>query len=597
MIYRNLAIIAHVDHGKTTLVDAMLKQSWIFGKHEHVETCVMDSNDQERERWITIYAKNTWIYYNSNKINIVDTPGHADFWSEVERALMMVDCVLLLVDAFEWPMPQTRFVLKKSLELWLRPIVVINKIDKPAARPDEVVDMVFDLFVKLWATNEQLDFPVVYAIAKQWIAIKNLNDERKDLVPLFETIMKEAAVAPNEIDKPLKMQITNLAYDNFLWRMWIGRIFEWKIRRWQTVTIIWRDWEKRAGKVSKVLISLWLKKQEVEVWEAWDIVRIAWIPDIYVWETICEKNDEEALRPIKIDEPTLKMAFLTNDSPFAGREWKLVTSRNIRDRLLKELEENVWMKVEFWTDNHFIVYWRWELQISVLVESMRREGFELQIWSPEVVYKEENWVKLEPIEEVIVYVPEQNAWTIIEKLWKRRWEMKNMSINNWIATIEFEVPTRWLLWYKNVFIIDTKGEWILASSFSHYWEYKWDISKREVWSMVSWETWVAMAYSLWNLQERGPIFINPQTEIYEGMIIWEHQKWTDLVVNATKNKKLTNMRASWNDENIKLIPPIIMTLEEAIDYIGPNEYVEVTPKSIRLRKKYLDENERKRMRA
>ena len=595
MSFRNIAIIAHVDHGKTTLVDAMLKQWGAFALHEEVAVCVMDSNDQERERGITIYAKNTAINYKWTKINIVDTPWHADFWSEVERVLKMVDSVLLLVDAYEWPMPQTKFVLKKSLELWLKPIVVINKIDKHSSRADKVIDMVFDLFIKLWATDEQLDFPTVYAITREWIAIKELEDERIDLSPLFETIMEEVEEATNNQDLDLRMQVVNLAYDNFLWRMWVWRIYEWKIKLWQQVVVIWRDSVKRKWKISKIFTTLGLNKIEVKEWVAWDIIMIAWIPDIYVWETICNNDTQEALPIITIDEPTLKMAFLINDSPFAWREWKLVTTRNIRDRLEKELEVNVWMKIDFWNENQFIVYWRWELHISVLIESMRREWFELQVWAPEVVYKEENWKKLEPMENLFFNVPEEFAWTVIEKLWKRKWEMKDMKTENWITSMEYEIPTRWLLWYKNIFIIDTKWEWILASSFSHYWEYKWEINKREVWSMISAENWVVMAYSLFNLQERWPIFIKPQIEVYEWMIIWEHLKWNDLNVNPCKNKKLTNVRASWTDEHIKLVPPKLMTLEEALDYIWNDEYVEITPKSIRLRKRYLTENERKRL--
>jgi len=594
MSYRNIAIIAHVDHWKTTMVDALLKQSWTFSEHEQVDICVMDSDDQEKERWITIYAKNTAVQYKDCKINIIDTPWHADFWSEVERVLKMVDSVCLLVDAYEGPMPQTRFVLKKSLELWLKPIVVINKIDKPSSRPDEVIDMLFDLFIQLWATDEQLDFPVIYAVWRDWLAIKNLEDEKKDITPLFDMILEKVEEAPSESDKDLKMQIVNLSYDNFLWRMWLWRIYEWTVREWQQIIVTDNDWHKRKWKITKVFTTLWLNKVEVKEAYAWDVVTIAWISDIFVWETVAANEKVEPLPPITIDAATLKMQFLVNDSPFAGQEWKMVTSRNIRERLEKELETNVWLHVEFWWENSFTVYGRWELHISVLVETMRREWFELQVWAPEVVMKEENWKVTEPIEIVTVNVPDEFAWTVIEKLWKRRWEMKNMSTENWITMMEFEVPTRWLLWFKNVFTIDTKWDWILASSFSHYWDYKWDIQKRAVWSMISAEHWKAMAYSLFNLQDRWPIFITPTTEIYEWMIIWEHLKWNDLMVNATKNKKLTNVRASWTDEALKLVPPIQMTLEQAMDYIWPGEYVEITPTKIRLRKKYLTENERKK---
>ena len=595
MSYRNIAIIAHVDHGKTTLVDALLKQSWTFSEHEDMWTCVMDSNDQEKERWITIYAKNTAVNYKWDKINIVDTPGHADFWSEVERVLRMVDCVLLVVDDYEGPMPQTKFVLKKSLELWLRPILVINKIDKPTARPNEVVDMIFDLFVQLWATDEQLDFPIVYAIAKQWIAVKNLNDEKVDISPLFETVLENVSKAPNDLTKPFRMQIANLGYDNFMWRLWIGRVYEWKVKTGQQVTIMWNDWTLRTWKISKVFTTLWLQKIAVDEAEAWDIVTIAWIPDIYVWETVWADNSVVAMPAITIDEPTLRMEFLVNDSPFAGKEWKLVTSRNIRERLERELEMNVWLKVDFDSiDNGFVVSGRWELHLWVLIETMRREWYELQVGCPQVIFKEENGKKLEPMEWVIVIVPEEFGWVAIEKLGKRKWIMKDLKTENWITTMEFDVPTRWLLWFRSIFTIDTKWEWIMYSSFSHYEEYKWTIEKRDIWSMISGFPGKAMAYSLWKLEERWPILIEPTTEVYEWMIIGEHLKWWDLTVNPTKNKQLTNIRASGTDEAIKLTPIRKMTLEDALDYIKDDEYVEVTPQSIRLRKKWLTENDRKR---
>lgn len=596
MSYRNIAIIAHVDHGKTTLVDALLKQSGTFSEHEEVGTCVMDSNDQEKERWITIYAKNTAVNYNWEKINIVDTPWHADFWSEVERVLRMVDSVVLVVDAYEGPMPQTKFVLKKALELWLRPLVVINKIDKPTARPNEVVDMVFDLFVQLNATNEQLDFPIVYAIAKQWIAKINLNDESKDISPLFQAIVDHVALAPNDTTKPFRMQIANLGYDNFMGRLWIGRVYEWMVKAWQQVTVIGNDWVRRTAKIWKVFTTLWLQRISVDTAEAWDIVTISGIPDIYVWETVSTIAVAEAMPAITIDEPTLKMEFLVNDSPFAWKEWKLVTSRNIRDRLSKELEMNVWLKVDLdWSDgNTFMVSGRWELHLSVLIETMRREWFELQVGCPQVIFKEELGKKLEPIENVIAIVPESNTWTVIEKLGKRKWIMKDMKTENGITSMEFEVPTRWLLWFRSGFIIDTKWEWIMYSSFSHYEEFKWAIEKRDVGSMISWFPWTAMAYSLWNLEERWPILIEPGTDVYEWMIIWEHLKWGDLTVNPTKNKQLTNIRASGTDEAIRLTPIRKMTLEDALDYIKEDEYVEVTPQSIRLRKKFLTENDRKK---
>lgn len=591
MSIRNIAIIAHVDHWKTTLVDALLKQSWSLKSSEE-QICVMDSNDQERERWITIYAKNTAVKYKEHTINIIDTPWHADFGSEVERVLRMVDCVVLVVDAYEGPMPQTKFVLKKSLELWLRPIVVLNKIDKPTARPHQVIDMLFDLFVQLWAHDEQLDFPVVYTIAKQWIAINNLEDEHIDISPLFETIINHVPEAPNFPDKPFRMQIANLGYDDFLWRLGIGRVYEWSVKPGQTVNIIWNDWVKRTGKIAKVFTTLGLKRVETNEWQCWDIITISGIPSIYVWETIWV-GEVEPLPAITIDEPTLNMEFLVNDSPFAGKEWKYVTSRNLQERLLKELEMNVWLKVEFNDKTRFQVSGRWELHLSVLIETMRREGFELQVSAPQVIFKVENWEKLEPIENLVVTVSDDLAGTIIEQISNRKWMMQNMNSENGLTTIEFTIPTRGLLWFRSQFILQTKWEGLMYSSFSHYEKYKWEIPKREVWAMISWENGKAMRYSIWKLQERGPIFVDPNTEIYEWMIIWEHLKWWDLVVNMTKNKQQTNVRESWNDEAMRLEPIVHLTLEDALSYIWSDEYVEITPKTFRLRKRYLTENARK----
>lgn len=593
MAFRNIAIIAHVDHGKTTLVDALLKQSWTFRENEKVDVCVMDSNDQEKERGITIYAKNTSIFYKGNKINVVDTPGHADFGSEVERVLRMVDSVCLVVDAYEGPMPQTKFVLKKSLELGLKPIVIINKIDKPTSRPDWVVDQLFDLFVKLGANDEQLDFPVCYAIARDGIAKRDLEDESSDITPLFEMIMEKVPEAANDVEKPFRMQVANLAYDNFLWRLAIWRVYEWKVKVGQEVVITANDGTQRKWKISEVLTNEWLNKVKTQEALAWDIITIAWIADIFVWETIAQDAEVPAMPAITIDEPTLRMEFLVNNSPFAGKEWKMVTSRQIRDRLEKELETNVWMKIDFEWEN-FLVSGRWELHLSVLIETMRREGFELQVWAPEVIMHVENGVKMEPIERVAVSVPSESAWSVIEKLWKRKWEMVNMVDENGVVALEFKVPTRWLLWFKSEFTTITKWEWILSSSFEEFAPYKGPIEKREVGSMVSGETGSTMAYSLWKLQERGPLFVDPAVAIYEWMIIGEHLKWGELVVNATKNKQLTNVRASGTDEALRLVTPKRMTLEEAIDYIGSDEYVEVTPQNIRIRKKYLTETDRKK---
>lgn len=594
MSFRNIAIIAHVDHGKTTLVDALLKQSGIFRENEKVETCIMDSNDQEKERGITIYAKNTSIFYKWNKINIVDTPGHADFGSEVERVLRMVDSVCLVVDAYEWPMPQTKFVLKKSLQLGLKPIVIINKIDKPTARPDWVVDQLFDLFVKLGANDEQLDFPVCYTIAREWIAKRNLEDVSNDITPLYEMILEKVPEAPNEVEKPFRMQVANLAYDNFLGRLAIWRVYEWKVKVGQDVVITNNAWVQRKAKISEILTNEWLNKVKVKEAFAGDIITIAWIADIFVWETIAENPEVPALPAITIDEPTLKMEFLVNNSPFCGKEWKMVTWRQIRDRLEKELETNVWLKVDFDSWENYIVSGRWELHLSVLIETMRREGYELQVWAPEVIMHIENGVKMEPIERVVVSVPSEFSGSVIERLWKRKWEMINMVDENWQVSMEFKVPTRWLLGFKSEFTTITKWQWILTSAFEEFAPFKGPIEKREVWSMVSGETGTTMAYSLWKLQERGPLFVGPGVSIYEWMIIWEHLKWWELVVNPTKNKQLTNIRASGTDEALRLITPKRMTLEEAIDYIGPDEYVEVTPLNIRLRKKYLTETDRKK---
>lgn len=594
MSFRNVAIIAHVDHGKTTLVDAMLKQSGTFRENESVEERVMDSNDQERERGITIYAKNTSIFYKENKINIVDTPWHADFGSEVERVLRMVDCVLLVVDAYEGPMPQTKFVLRKSLQLWLKPIVIINKIDKPTARPAWVIDQLFDLFVQLGASDEQLDFSVCYTIAREWIAKKELIDTSTNITPLFDVIMEKVEEATNDTEKPFRMQVANLGYDNFLWRLAIGRVSEWKVKIGQEVFITSNDGGKRKWKIAEILTNEWLKKVKATEALAWDIVTLAGIPDIYVGETIAQSIDIEALPAINIDEPTLKMEFLVNNSPFAGKEGKFVTSRQIRDRLERELETNVGLKIDFDSWDNFNVSGRWELHLSVLIETMRREGYELQVGSPMVIMHEENGEKLEPIERVSVLLPSESAWSIIERLGKRKGEMVNMMDENGQTSLEFKVPTRGLLGFKSEFTTLTKWEGILTSAFEEYAPYKGTIEKREVGSMISGERGVTMAYSLWKLQERWPIFVNPATEIYEGMIIGEHLKWGDLTVNPCKNKQLTNIRASGTDEALRLTPPKIMTLEEAIDYIGPDEYVEVTPDSIRLRKKYLTENERKK---
>lgn len=595
MKIRNIAIIAHVDHGKTTLVDSLLKAGGAFNSHEIVETCVMDSNAQEKERGITIYAKNAAINYKGTKINIVDTPGHADFGSEVERVLRTVDATVLLVDAYEGPMPQTKFVLSKSLALGLPVLVVINKIDKPAARPDKVVDLTFDLFNKLGASNEQMNFPYIYTIAREGIAIKNLEDERKDITPLLDFILENVPVANADTKKDFRMQPATLSYDNFLGRMAVGRVYEGKIQAGQMVTVMGSNGENRSARLSKVFTFKGLHRVEVKEIEAGDIVAIAGISDIYVGETITNNPQSGLLPAINVDPPALAMDFMVNNSPFAGREGKLLTSRNIRERLLKELETNVGLRVEMTgnTDT-FKVYGRGEMHLSVLIESMRREGFELQVSQPQVVLREIDGVSCEPVESVVVNVPEKMAGKIIEMLAVRKGIMQNMSNENGNSIMEFEIPTRGLLGFRSAFVVLTKGEGTLYHSFSHFSPHCGKIEKRKVGSMISGVTGTTSAYSLWNLQERGPIFIHPVTEVYEGMIIGEYNQGSDLIVNPLKGKKLTNVRASGSDDAITLIPPVEVELEKALEYIKDDEYVEVTPKSIRLRKKYLTELDRKK---
>ena len=589
MAIRNIAIIAHVDHWKTSLVDQLLKQSWTLKKMED-QDLIMDSNDQERERGITIYSKNTAIEYKGERINIVDTPGHADFWSEVERVLRMVDSVILVVDAYEWPMPQTKFVLKKALELGIKPMVVINKIDKPAARPNWVIDQLFDLFILLWATDEQADFPVIYASAKQGYAVKNLEDEKKDLTPLFDEILSFVPEAKDYSDKPFRMQIANLWYDDYLWRLWIWRVYEGTVKEGTQVTVIWNDWVKRNWKIAKVFTTLWLQRIETQEAQCWDIITISWIPNIFVWETIWVW-DFEALPSIAIDEPTLSMEFLVNDSPFAGKEWKYMTTRNMAERLEKEVETNVGLKVTN-KDWKFIVSWRWELHLWVLIESIRREGWELQVWAPQVIYKEENGQKMEPMETLVVSVEDDLSWTIIDMLAPRKGLMQNMNSENWLTTMEFLIPTRWLLGFRWEFILVTKWEGIMYSAFSHYEPYKWEIQKRQVGSMISSATGTAMMYWIFKLQERWPIFVDSAQPIYEWMIVWEHLKWWDMTVNLTINKQMNNVRNSWNDEAMRIDPIVHFSLEQAMGYIWLDELVEITPKAIRMRKKYLTEASR-----
>ncbi len=595
MEIRNIAIIAHVDHGKTTLVDALLKGGDVIAEHKQLEERAMDSDDQEKERGITIYAKNASIFYKDTKINIVDTPGHADFGSEVERMLRTIDAAVLVIDAHEGPMPQTKFVLSKSLEVGLPVLVVINKIDKPTARPDEVVDLTFDLFAKLGASDQQLDFPYIYAIAKDGVAIKNLDDEKKDITPLLDFFLEHVPVAPADTTKPFRMQPATLAYDNFLGRMGIGRVYEGEVKANQNVFVKTEDGKTRPGRISKLFTFRGMERVEAEVAQAGDIVALAGIDDIFVGETITTDEKAELLPAIKVDPPALAMDFMVNDSPLSGREGKLGSSRHIRERLLKELETNVGLKVEMENNaDHFKVYGRGEMHIAVLIESMRREGFELQVSKPEVVTQEIDGKVHEPIENVVINCPDDMSGKIIETLSQRKGIMQNIVSKEGQTTLEFEIPTRGLLGFRSTFILLTKGEGTLYHSFSHFAPHCGKIEKRSVGSMISGNDGQAMGFALYNLQDRGPLFIGPQTEVYEGMIIGEHNQGTDLVVNPIKGKKLTNVRASGSDDAIRLTPPLEMTLEKAIEYVQDEEYVEVTPSKIRLRKKYLKEHERKR---
>ena len=596
MDFRNIAIIAHVDHGKTTLVDAMFQQSNTFSERDEVVERAMDSNDQEKERGITIYAKNAAITIGETKVNIVDTPGHADFGSEVERVLRMVDSVLLVVDAYEGPMPQTKFVLRKSLELGLKPIVVLNKIDKPSARPDEVLDMVFDLFVELGASDEQLDFKHIYTIARDGIAKADMGDDGKDLQPLFDLILETVPPAPTESDKPFLFQPVNLSYDDFVGRVATGRIYEGTAKVGMAVTVVKLDGSREKHKITKLMTSQGMQRVEVEEAVAGDIVMIAGIPNINVGETVAEQAEAEALPAIEIDPPTLTMNFLVNNSPFAGREGSLVTSRQIRERLERELETNVGLQVEFPDSaDTFKVSGRGEMHLSVLVETMRREGFELQVSQPQVIVQEVDGKKQEPYEAVTIDVPDELSGSVIEMLGNRKGEMQNMTSENGSTRIQYVIPTRGLLGFRMEFTTATKGEGTLSSIFSHYGEYKGEIERRQNGSLICGFKGTTTGFSLFNIQKRGVLFVGPQVEVYEGMVIGESAK-NELIVNPTKKKNLTNMRSSGADEAIVLTPPVEMTLERAIEYVGDDEYVEVTPDNIRLRKKFLTENERKRNR-
>ncbi|MDD3292518.1 MAG: translational GTPase TypA [Candidatus Pacebacteria bacterium] len=589
MEIRNIAIIAHVDHGKTTLTDAIMKQT---GTAE--EGFSMDVNDLEKERGITIYSKNTSVFYKDTKINIVDTPGHADFGSEVERVLRSIDSVLLVVDAQEGPMPQTKFVLKKSLELGLKPIVVINKIDKQGADPEQAREMVFELFLDLGANDEQLNFSVIYAIGRDGVAKKELSDEFKDITPLLDLILEKVPVASSEelSLKALRAQPFNLAYDNFLGRMAISRIYEGILKKGQEVIIKGIEPETRKGKIVKIFTFKGMERVEIDEAIAGDVVMFAGISDINIGETVCLENTQESLPVIKVDEPTISLNFLVNSSPFAGRDGKFVTNRQLRERLEKELEVNVGLRVDLSQTDHYKVYGRGELHIAILLEQMRREGYELQVSQPQVIIKEENGQKLEPFEEVIIDVPEEFSGVVIEKISKRKGIMTEMKPEDGHVRLVFEAPTRGLLGYKPDFVVDTKGEGIFTSRVIGFRPYVGEIEKKTVGSMSSMVSGKAAGFSLFNLQERGDLYIGHGTEVYEGMVIGNVSKGNDLTVNPTKGKELSNMRSSGADEAIKLIPPIDLNLERGLSVMNEDEYLEITPKNIRLRKQFLSEIER-----
>jgi GTP-binding protein len=589
MEIRNIAIIAHVDHGKTTLTDALMRQNG--GLAEGVS---MDSNNIEQERGITIYSKNTSLEYKGTKINIVDTPGHADFGSEVERVLRSIDSVLLIVDAQEGPMPQTRFVLKKSLELGLKPIVVLNKIDKPAADPARAEEQVLELFLELGASDEQADFTTVYAIGREGVAMRKLDDERKDLTPLLDTILEEvpSAVTPEAIAKPLRIQAFNLGYDNFLGRLAIARIYEGTVKSTENVFVKKPSGETRSGKLTKLFTFKGLERTEVAEAQAGDIVILAGLPDIFIGETITTDQNAEPLSAISIDEPTITVNFLVNNSPFAGREGKYVTSRQLREYLERELEVNVGLKIDFVSPDAFKVSGRGELHIAILLENMRRNGYEVQVSQPQVIIREEEGQKMEPFEEVTIDTPSEFQGAIIERLGARSFVLQNLVQNDDLVRLTLEGPTRGLLGYRNQFVIDTKGEGILSSRVIGFKPYAGEIKKRQVGSMISMAPGKALGYALWGLQERGVLYITPATEVYEGMVIGNTSKGEEMMVNPTKGKNLTNVRSSGNDEAINLVPPYTLTIERGLEIMAEDEYLEITPESVRLRKQFLNESER-----
>ena len=586
---RNIAIIAHVDHGKTTMVDEMLKQSGIFRENEQVQDRVMDSNDLERERGITILSKNTSVHYKDTKINIVDTPGHADFGGEVERILMMVDGVLLLVDAFEGCMPQTRFVLKKALNLKKKVLVVVNKIDRPGARPSEVIDEVFDLFIELGADDDQIEFPVVYASAREGYSSLDPDVREGDMRPLLDSILEHIEPPEGEIDAPLQILFSSLDYDDYIGRIGVGRVERGRIKRGDSVVLCKQDGETQNVKISRLYQFEGLKRTEVESAMMGDIVCVSGIVDLNIGETACSPDCIEPLPFVKIDEPTISMNFIVNDSPFAGREGKFVTSRNVRDRLFKEVETNVSMRVEE-TDSTdtFKVSGRGELHLSILIETMRRQGYEFQVSRPEVIYKTINGERCEPMELLIVEVPEQYVGAVIEKLGSRKGELENMGSRDGGAThLEFKIPSRGLIGYRSEFMTDTNGNGIMNQLFAGYEPYKGDIQTRERGSIVVHETGTSTGYGLFNTQDRGRLFIGPGLEVYEGMIVGECSRNEDIVCNVCKKKQMTNTRAAGSDDALRLVPPTTLSLEQSMEFIKDDELLEVTPQSLRLRKRVL----------
>ena len=595
----NIAVVAHVDAGKSTLVDALLEQNGVFRANEEVAERVMDSDDIEKERGITIYSKNCAIRYGDYKINIVDTPGHADFSSEVERIMKTVDTVILLVDAAEGPMPQTRFVLKKALEQNLRPILFINKIDKKDARPQEVVDMTFELFMELNATDEQLDFPIVYGIAREGKAQLSMDEEGTSIQPLLETVLKQCTPYEGNEEDPLQLQVSSLDYDSFIGRLGIGRVTRGKIKNGQTVALSKNDGSVSSFRISKLFVSEGIKRVEKDVAYYGDIVVFAGCPDISIGDTVCDKDHVEAMEPITIERPTLSMDFLVNSSPFAGKDKtsKFLTSRHIKERLDKELETNVGLEVEELPGSDgFKVSGRGELHLSILLENMRREGYELSVSKPEVLYKEIDGVKCEPFERVIVNCPGDYSGTIINDLQERKATLEVVSSDeNNYAHLEFSAPTRGLIGYRSAFITNTKGEGVMVRSFEDYKPYVGEISGRKNGVLVTMENGKTLGFSLFNLQERGTMIVGPAEEVYIGMVVGIHNRDNDLNVNPCKNKQLTNTRASGSDEAIALIKPKTFSLEEALEFIQDDELVEVTPSAIRIRKKILDPNERFRV--